>query len=90
MTIDAHGGLTAQTTDGLTDYHVVDGYRMLSDAHTKQTDKEVAANLTLRYLPTKNLELGGLLSWQMLWPDNATDGLTNYPTLSFPSEAVSC
>jgi outer membrane receptor protein involved in Fe transport len=23
----------------------------------------------------------------MLWPDNATDGLTNYPTLSFPSEA---
>jgi outer membrane receptor for ferrienterochelin and colicin len=87
MTFDAHGGRTAQTTDGLTDYHVADGYRMLSDAHTKQTDKEVATNLTLRYLPTKNLELGGLLSWQMLWPDNATDGLTNYPTLSFPSEA---
>ena len=86
MTIDAHGGRTTQKTDGLTDYHVVDGYRMLSENHTKQTDKEVAANLTLRYLPTKNLELGGLLSWQMLWPDKATDGKTSYPTLYyFPS-----
>ena len=87
MTVDAHGGRTTQTTGNLTDYQVCDGYNLLSDTHTKQTDKEVAANLTLRYLPTKNLELGGMFSLQTLWPDKATDGITNYPTLSFPSEA---
>ena len=87
MTIDAHGGRTSQTTDNLTDYRVMGGYNISSDTHTKQTDKEVAANLTLRYLPTENLELGGILSWQMLRPDKVTDGVTNYPTHSFPSEA---
>ena len=88
MTIDAHGGRTTQTTDDVTTYHINNfNYDVRSTTHTKQTDKDVAANLTFRYLPTDNLELGGMLSWQLQWPEEETDGITEYPTQSFPSEA---
>ena len=87
MTIDAHGGRTAQTTDNLMDYHILDYNHVLSDSHSKQTDKDMAANMTLRYLPTKNLELGGMLSWQLLWPDKTTDCSVTDEGLQSISEA---
>ena len=87
MTIDAHGGRTTQTTDNLINYYAPDELDILSDTHEKQTDKEISANLTFRYLPIKNLELGGMLSWQTLWPDRVTDGVISYSNLSLRSEA---
>ena len=74
MTIDAHGGRTTQTTDNLTTYCIEEDANIVSDTHAKQTDKQLAANLTLRYMPTKNLELGGMFSWQTLWPEKVISG----------------
>lgn len=74
MTIDAHGGRTTQTTDDLTTYCIEEDANIVSDTHAKQTDKQLAANLTLRYMPTKNLELGGMFSWQTLWPEKVISG----------------
>ena len=74
MTIDAHGGRTTQTTDDLTTYCIEEDANIVSDTHAKQTDKQLAANLTLRYLPSKNLELGGMFSWQTLWPEKVISG----------------
>ena len=79
MTLDAHGGRTTQTKDDLTTYQVSNSQSFLSDSHTKKTDKELAANLTLRYQPIKQLELGGMLSWQTLWPEKVANGILNYP-----------
>ena len=88
MTADVNGGRTTQTMDNLMTYQVQRIYNVFSDTHTKQTDKELAANLTFRYLPAKNLELGGMLSCQLLWPDKITDGfITDYSSLSSSSEA---
>ena len=87
MTIDAHGGYTTQTTDNLMTYKVQRIYDVFSDTHTKQTDKELAANLTFRYLPAKNLELGGMLSWQMLWPEKRIDGELTSPEAFCQSES---
>ena len=86
MTIDAHGGRSTQTTDEQTTYSLpsrTTSYSIspnyISDNHTKKTDKELAANLMLRYQPTNQLELGGMLSWQALWPKTVTNGEPNYP-----------
>ncbi len=86
MTLDAHGGRTTQTKDELTTYSLpsrTTSYSIssnyISDCQTKKTDKELAANLTLRYQPIKQLELGGMLSWQTLWPEKVTNGVLNYP-----------
>ena len=88
MTADVNGGWTTQTTDNLMTYHINLVDDIFSDTHTRQTDKEMAANLSLRYLPAKNLEVGGMLSCQLLWPDKITDGfITNHSDLSSSSEA---
>ena len=71
MTVDAYGGRATQTTDNQTTYA---DNRIYSDTHSKQTDKELATNLTLRWQPAKQWEVGGLLSWQALWPDREIDG----------------
>ena len=85
MTIDANGGRMTQTTDNLTTY--VSNSILLSNTHAKQKNKELAANLTLRYQPTKNLELGGMLSWQTQWPEKVTYGEANLSEFSSISEA---
>ena len=87
MTIDAHGGRMTQTTDNLMTYATYDDGTFISNTHTKQKDKELTANLTLRYQPTRNLELGGMLSWQTLWPEKVTYGEANLSELSSISEA---
>ena len=87
MTIDAHGGRTAQTTDEVSVYHY--WYDAISDTRTKETNKELAANLTFRYLPAKHLELGGMLSWQALRQEKVTRGTFSYLNQSYWSEAES-
>lgn len=74
ITVDAHGGRTTQTMDEMTVYRNANDAECIFDTRTKQTDKERAANLTFRYLPIKQLELGGMLSWQKLWPEEVTKG----------------
>ena len=77
MTIDAHGGRSTQTTDNRTDWPILvygDNKGLISDTHTRQKNKELAANAMLHYLPTKNLELIGMLSWQTQWPETVIDG----------------
>ena len=82
MTIDTHCGHKTQTTDNLTNYriHVWDKEYMMcaSHTHTTQTDKEMTANLMLRLLPIKNLEIGAMLSWQSSWPEKTTKGEIDY------------
>ena len=78
MTLDAHGGRTTQTTDNVTDYNIPNLINYTSETRSRQNDKEVAANLMLRYLPTKNLELGTMLSWHTLWSDRTTEGFMNF------------
>ena len=88
MTIDAHGGRTTQTTDDLTTYCIEEDANIVSDTHAKQTDKQLAANLTLRYLPSENLELGGMFSWQTLWPEKVISGqVVNFLGHNLTSEA---
>ena len=87
MTIDAHGGRTTQTTDDVTVYHMPEETDIISDVRDIQTNKELATNMTLRYLPTKKLELGGMLSWQTLWPDKCIDGLITSKENKSRSEA---
>ena len=79
MTLDAQGRRTTQTKDDLTTYSIRKDQNYLSDNHTKKTDKELAANLTLRYQPINQLEFGAMLSWQTLWPKTVTNGTLNYP-----------
>lgn len=87
MTIDVHGGRTTQTTDNLMSYGKYDDGAFTSNTHAKQKDKEFAANQMLRYQPTKNLELGGMLSWQTLWPEKVTYGEEYISENVFTSEA---
>ena len=88
MTIDAIGGRTTQTTDDLTTYCIEEDANFVSDTHAKQTDKQLAANLTLRYLPSENLELGGMFSWQTLWPEKVISGqVVNFLGRNLTSEA---
>ena len=86
MTINAHGGHSTQTTDNLTTYPMQD-IDILSDTHTKQTNQELAANLMLRYLPSKYLEFGGMMSCQILWPKNVISGDINYPNTAQLTES---
>jgi outer membrane receptor protein involved in Fe transport len=79
MTIDAHGGRTTQTTDNLTNYLIEEKKNPISDTQTKQKNKELAANMVLHYMPMKNLELNGMLSWQKQWPETVIDGRINLP-----------
>ena len=88
MTIDLHGGRTTQTTDEMIAYCIANQTKSISDTRTKQTGKELAANMTFRYMPVKQLELGGMLSWQTLWPEKVTRGTLYYSGQSFCSEAV--
>ncbi|MBQ9649539.1 MAG: TonB-dependent receptor [Prevotella sp.] len=78
VTLDAHGGHSAQTTDRVMTYNIL-GVNVFSDAHAKRTNQELAANLMLRYQPVKHVELGGMLSWQTVWPEEVIDGKVNYP-----------
>ena len=82
MTLDAQAGRMTQTTDNLTNYriHVWDEDYMkgVSKTSTTQTDKEMTANLMLRCLPIKNLEIGAMLSWQALWPEKRSKGGLSY------------
>ena len=87
MTIDAHGGCSTQTTDNLTTYDLLNDAKIISDTHAKQKNKELAANLTLRYLPTKNLELGAMLSWKTQWPESIITGEVSLNGQVTPSEA---
>ena len=61
ITMNAHGGHSTQTTDNLTIYPIRKESDIFSDTHAKQTIQEVGTNMLLRYLPTKHLELGGML-----------------------------
>jgi len=76
-----------QTTDNLMTYATYDDGTFISNTHAKQKDKELAANLTLCYLPTKNFELGGMLSWQTLWPEKVTYGEEYISENVYTSEA---
>ena len=87
MTIDAHGGRTTQTTVNKITYNVEEDCDFISSTHAKQTDKELAANLTFRYQPSKNLELGGMLSWQAQWPEKVFSGEANSSEFTSISEA---
>ena len=82
MMLDVHGGRTTQTTDNVTEYRIhtwnEDYMKCASNTRTKQTDKEMVANLMLRYLPIKSLELGAMVSWQTLWPERVTQGAISY------------
>lgn len=87
MTIDAHGGRMTQTTDNLMTYGTFDDGTFISNTHAKQKDKELTANLTLRYQPAKNLELGSMLSWQTQWPEKVFSGEANSSEFTSISEA---
>ena len=87
MTIDAHGRRATQTTDDVTRYHYIDE-KGVSDKRTKRTDNEVAANLMLRYMPIRHLELGGMLSWQSLRPDKKIDGVVSLPNRNSISSEI--
>ncbi len=78
ITLDAHDGCTKQTTDDVTDYRISKENSFYSDTRTKQTDKEFATNLMLRYMPIKSLELGAMLSWQTLWPEKIATGRMSF------------
>ena len=90
MTLDAHCGRTTQTKDDLTTYYIRKDQNYISDNHTQKTDKELAANLTLRYQPLNQLEFGGMLSWQTLWPKTITNGELNYPADHSTSISEQC
>lgn len=87
MTIDAQGRYTTQTTDEQTSYLLENKERYLSNTHAKQKDKELAANLALRYQPIKDVELGGMLSLQTLWPKTIINGVFTFPASESNSEA---
>ena len=87
ITIDTHGGRTTQTTDNLLEYRITDETNCDSYTRSKQVEKQVAANLMFRYMPIKRLELGGMLSWQKLWPQNTIDGDFSYTGFSSASES---
>ncbi len=82
MTLDANGGRMTQTTDNLTNYRIYvwhgDDLKCVSKTSTTQIDKEMTANLMLRCLPIKNLEIGTMLSWQALWPEKRSKGGLSY------------
>ena len=79
VTLDAHGGHSTQTTDRLMTYDILENADILSDTHAKRTSQELAGNLMLRYQPVRRVELGGMLSWQTVWPEEVIDGRINYP-----------
>jgi len=87
MTIDAQGRYTTQTIDEQTSYLLKNKESYLSNTHANQKDKELAANLTLRYQPIKDVELGGMLSWQTFWPKTIIDGVFTFPAYNSNSEA---
>jgi hypothetical protein len=80
VTLDAHGRYINKMTGSLTSYPIWgDEVTVISDACSKRTDKNLGANLMLRYLPVENLELGGMLSWQSQKPKTVIDGTINLP-----------
>ena len=87
ITMNAHGGHSTQTTDNLTIYPIRKESDIFSDTHAKQTIQEVGTNMLLRYLPTKHLELGGMLLWQTQWPEKETSGELNYPNTAQMTES---
>ena len=87
MAADVTGGRTSQATSNLMTYRFEDVGDILSDTYTKQTEKEIAANLTLCFKPLKILELGGILSWQVLWPEKHINGTITTADDQFKSEA---
>ena len=87
MTIDAHGGRTTQTTVNKITYNVEEDCDFISSTHARQSDKELVANLTFRYQPSKNMELGGMLSWQTQWPEKVINGVVNAGGSIIDSEA---
>ena len=87
MTIDAQGRYTTQTTDEKTSYLLRNKESYLSNTHANQKDKELAANLALRYQPIKEIEIGGMFSWQTLWPKTIIDGVFTFPAYDSDSEA---
>ena len=87
MTVDVHGGRTTQTTDEVTDYHPSYGNEAVTGSRTKQINKEAAANLMLRYMPIKQLEVGGMMSCQTLWPESVSNGELSYLGYTYSSEA---
>ena len=86
MSFDVHGRRITKTTDNLTTYRVGKDERYFSNTQAKKNDKELAANLMLRYQPTMHLELGGMLSWQTLWPKTIIDGVFTFPKYNSNSE----
>lgn len=72
MTIDVSGGQETTRTDEQSTY----GKRQMiySNILTEQKNKDLSANLMLRYYPAKELELGGMLSCQLQWPHSNFTG----------------
>lgn len=87
MTIDAQGRYTTQTTDEKTSYLLRNNESYLSNTHANLKDKELTANLALRYQPMKDVEIGGMFSWQTLWPKTIIDGVFTFPAYDSDSEA---
>ena len=76
MTIDVSGGQETTRTDEQSVYGL--RQKIYSNILTEQKNKDLSANLQLRYYPTKGLELGGMLSYQLQWPhSNYTGDVTS-------------
>ena len=65
MTLGADIERKTDCLDELTNYTKMDSQKMMiSDNHQELTDKNFGANATLRFMPTKNLELGAMASYR--------------------------
>ena len=65
MTLGADIERKTDCLDELTNYTKMDSQKMMiSDNHQELTDKNFGANATLRFMPTKNLELGAMASFR--------------------------
>jgi outer membrane receptor protein involved in Fe transport len=67
MALDINGSWLTKSEDK--DVHQSIGYLDRTYTSYKETeDKDLGANLMLRYLPEKNIEIGVFASYQHLWP----------------------
>ena len=56
-------------------------------SHKEADDKDMGANLMLRYLPVKNLEVGAFSSYQQLWPmSHKTSNILLFNAIFFPED----
>lgn len=69
MTLGADIERKTELLDQITTYDFYSGFpnpsmQMVSDNHQKSTDKNLGANVTLRFMPLKNVELGAMTNYR--------------------------